>query len=648
MCGIAGLVTTTDSPKASTDKVLNMVNALIHRGPDQQSVWGNSDHSVFLGHARLAIQDLSEFGAQPMSSQSARYHIAFNGEIYNFLSLKKEFLEDKYSFQGHSDTEVLLALIETFGLSKTLPMLKGMFAFALYDEKEQKLHIVRDPIGEKPLYYSNTNGMFTFASELKALLKVNAYDVSDINFNALGSFFRYGYTSAPESILTSVEKLQPGHMLTLQWELGKPQIQMTQACYIDLKGLYEDSESSLIETADEALSRLDSTLNEVISEQSISDVSLGAFLSGGIDSTLVAALLQSQSQTPIDTFTIGFNQKEFDEAPYAKRISQHIGSTHNELYISPKDVLEAVPDIVGIFDEPFADSSQLPMLIVSRLAKSKVTVCLAGDGGDELFNGYNRYVYPGSVKEKTRFIPQPIKAGVSAAIKSVPPRGYDALYRSFSALTGKRTAANIGLKAHKFADVLSLSSMGDVYAYLTSYSDRPEQFIVSSIVEPDLMKSIDFQTDFMNKAMLWDQLYYLPGDNLVKCDRASMSCSLEMRLPLLDMRVVDLSWKIPQKFKYKDGKTKWLLRELLYQHVPRNLIERPKMGFSVPIDHWLRNELRDWAETLFSNEILEDAGLQVASVKKLYQEHLSGTRNHGNALWAIAMYLSWFKQFLRS
>lgn len=652
MCGIAGIVNYQSTTEVLRQIAQEMVVAMDHRGPDANGLWHDNDTHSVLAHCRLAIQDLSPSGAQPMTSHSDRYVIAFNGEIYNFQKLRGE-LSVNTQFNGHSDTEVLLAAIEHWGLARTLTRIDGMFAFALFDRKERQLYLVRDRIGEKPLYYAVINQQLLFASELKAIFKACPARQFTHDAAALASYLRYGYINAPHSIFKEIRKLQPGHFIQIDLSdstqanssLAIEQIQ--QQMYWDVPSAIKQGHSDLITDAVTATDQLDTLLNTIIQEQSVADVPLGAFLSGGIDSSTVAAIVQANSQAPIDTFTIGFHDPSFNEAEHAKAVAAHIGSRHHEHYITGNDTLDLVPKMAQIYDEPFADSSQIPMFIVSQLARSKVTVCLSGDGGDELFAGYNRYTQTERMFQRLSGLPSGVNRLLSGLLTTMSPRVYDKTYQRLMRLTGRKGSANVGLKVHKLAGLMRQQNLQQAYQYLSSYSAAPTDLLLTDTDEPTFDNQIDFQQAFLSAAMEWDQRYYLPGDNLVKSDRASMANSLEMRLPLLDRKLIEFSWRIPNEFKLREQKSKWLLRQVLYRYVPEALIERPKMGFSIPIGQWLRSDLKPMVSELLSINYLEQQNIfDPHRIQKLVQQHDRNQFDHSNLLWSILMYQMWQKSYL--
>lgn len=646
MCGIAGLVSPSlpiDSLKATATA---MAEAIEHRGPDAMGVWVEQEQKLAFSHRRLSIQDLSESGAQPMHSHSKRYTIAFNGEIYNFLEIKKPLIDAGFEFRGHSDTEVLLCAIEHWGLEQTIAKAKGMFAIALWDSQTKVLTLIRDRIGEKPLYYGVINGSFVFGSELKAIFAHTPAKALTLNKMAIASFLRHGYISAPNSVFEEVKKLSPGCRIDINlaeqsdWSIVNltPKPYWTVAQSANQPYLYTEQNQS------EAISALDEKINKVINEQSIADVPLGAFLSGGIDSTVVSAVLQANTSTAIDTFTIGFEEKSFNEAEFAKEIAKHLGTKHHEHYVNQQDILELVNILPRVYDEPFADASQLPTILVNRFARSELTVCLSGDGGDELFAGYNRYVFTEAVLKKAAALPAVFKSILKALITSVAPGKWDKLYQALNSIAKRKGGAEFGNKLYKMVSLADAKSKAAAYEYLMSYWQQPEQVLKAFNGEPAMQSPLSLEDDFINAAMAWDQQWYLPGDNLTKTDRASMAASLELRAPLLDIELIDFAWTVSPELKVRDGKSKWLLREVLYKYVPKELIERPKMGFSVPISQWIRTDLSAWVDELLDKEFIEKQGIfNYAPIQHALLEHRSGSYDHGKKLWTLLMFQAWFK-----
>ncbi len=653
MCGIAGLLAPEISSEHAENTVATMIAALVHRGPDDGGLWRSQNENLVLGHRRLSIQDLSVSGQQPMMSLSKRYTVVFNGEIYNFKEIAATLVKCGYHFYGHSDTEVLLAAIEKWGLEAAVTRFVGMFAFALWDGEKKVLHLCRDRLGEKPLYYGWVAGSFYFSSELKAIESVVSRDQLTTEFAGLSCFLQYGYVSAPYSIYQSIYKLMPGTILsipvtkradTLDFSPFADRTTVSPKTYWSILTAANHGLSDLIQSEQEVVEALDQAIHKSVRRQMIADVELGTFLSGGIDSTVVSAIAQSESSERIKTYTIGFSEKEYDESLYAERIAGHLGTDHLTMQVTPADILNVVPGIASIYDEPFADSSQMPSYLVSKLAKEHVTVCLSGDGGDELFAGYNRYLWTQSLWNRMSMIPLPVKQLAGKALAQPSPAFWDGLYGIIAGLKSNKQEKQklVGLKVQKLAGFFQQNDIYAAYDYLMSYWHEP-----AAILEPHTSNNTSLKypfpdtESFINQAMYMDQLGYLPGDNLAKVDRASMAVSLETRLPLLSHELVELAWRIPVAMKVKNNVSKWALREVLYKYVPREMIERPKMGFSVPVAQWLRSDLKDWAGDLLSGLDSVGSVLQKKEITRVWQEHVSGQYDHSHRLWSVLMYLSW-------
>ena len=658
MCGIAGIASFNNwSNEALREAAISMAETLIHRGPDDQGVWVDSEHPIALAHRRLSIQDLSAAGHQPMASPSGRYHAVFNGEIYNFKELAADLRLLGYSFRGHSDTEVLLTAVEEWGVETTLRLCSGMFAMAIWDRSAKELVLCRDRMGEKPLFFGWVNNTFAFASELKAIHKIFS-GVLQVDSSALAAYFRFGYVPTPYSIYSGIFKLQPGSFLRVpeiafsSSGLFSPltkQGDFSPQPYWDVETVARNGLTSPIISELEAVEQFDFLLREVVAQQKIADVPLGTFLSGGVDSSLVSAVMQAVSNRPIKTFTIGFQEKEFDEAPYARAIAHHIGSDHHEQYVSADDGLSLIEELPRYWDEPFADSSQIPSLIVARKAREQVTVCLTGDGGDELFCGYNRYFATAHLWHKQQLVPSWLRRRAAELLSLFPPQVWQGGYSLIKLFTGDpRTQANVGLKVRKFAGLLGSDSLPEAYRFLMSCWQTPADILLHAQELPSILDRAPQPGlgCFIHDAMYWDQLGYLTDDNLVKGDRASMACGLETRLPLLDHRIAEFSWRLPLAMKYRNGESKWLLRQMLYRYVPKNLIERPKMGFSVPIGKWLRGPLKEWGADLLHASYTQSSGLLNKKViLSIWREHQTGRHDHSQKLWALLMWLAWVKQW---
>jgi len=661
MCGLAGFL--GGGVGADADVLLRrMADTLIHRGPDDGGYWCDSEQRIGLGHRRLAIVDLSPAGHQPMVSASGRYVIAFNGEIYNHLELRRELEQiplltlphpnplpegegENINWRGHSDTETLLAGIETWGLEATLRKSIGMFAIALWDRQTSTLTLARDRMGEKPLYYGwqgrGDERVFLFGSELKAL-KAHPAFAAGIDRGALCLLLRHNCIPAPYSIYQGIAKLEPGCVLSVSLAQPEPKIwKYWDAVAVARAGVARPFAG----TADEAVDALESLAKDAVRQQMMADVPLGAFLSGGIDSSTVVALMQAQSSRPVKTFTIGFNEEGYNEAVHAKAVAKHLGTEHTELYVTPQQAMEVIPRLPGLYCEPFADSSQIPTFLVSQLAKQHVTVSLSGDAGDELFCGYNRYQITQNLWRKLSVVPSPLRALAAKGITSISPAQWDSLARI---IPGEAAYSSLGDKLHKGAGVLSSRSVDEVYLGIVSHTGNPSEWVVDGHEPATNLTGFRPDLDGLNtveRMMILDTISYLPDDILVKVDRAAMGVSLESRVPFLDHRIVEFAWTLPLEYKLREGQTKWPLRQLLYRHVPRELIDRPKMGFGVPLHDWLRGPLRDWAECLLDETRMRREGyFHPAPIRKMWAEHLSGRRNWMALLWNVLMFQAWLER----
>ena len=647
MCGIAGFVSQNRGGPDWTERLARMTSVMSHRGPDDKGYWCDVEAGVALGHRRLSILDLSPEGHQPMASESGRYHITFNGEIYNFRSLQSELVSSGHRFRGHSDTEIILAAFEEWGVLASVERFVGMFAFALFDREERRLFLSRDRLGEKPLYYGWMNDEFLFASELKALRAHEAFS-GEIDRNALALFMRHGYIPAPHSIYEGVYKLPPAMILTLPVAGSRDPKSISLTQYWSARSVAEEGIANPFKGSDqEAADELESLLRDAIKQQMIADVPLGAFLSGGVDSSTIVALMQAMSNRPVKTFTIGFNEKGYDEAVQAKAVARHLGTDHTELYVTAKDAIAVIPRLASIYDEPFGDSSQIPTFLVAELARRRVTVSLSGDAGDELFCGYTRYEIGSGIKGKVYHLPHAARRALASAIRSMPVGAWDGLFNLVSPLLNPNIQFT-GDRVHKLAEILNLTTPEEMYWRLISIWRETPQLVTDSkepqtvFTDPEIVKNIH---GFVSRMMVLDTLSYLPDDILVKVDRASMATSLESRVPFLDHRVVEFAWRLPISMKHRDGKGKWLLRQVLYKHVPQEMIERPKMGFGVPIGDWLRGPLRQWAESLLDERRLRDEGfLNSALIRKKWVEHLSGKRNWQYGLWNVLIFQLWLAE----
>ncbi len=638
MCGLVGFFC-KPIIRDSHNLVVKMVNTLSHRGPNDVGAWTDPDSGIALAHRRLAIQDLSVAGHQPMISACKRYVIVFNGEIYNHFELRKGLQTD---WQGHSDTETLLAAISQWGIEETLQKCVGMFAFALWDRQTQTLSLARDRLGEKPLYYGIHNGVFLFGSELKALKQHPAF-IANIDRNALALLLQYNYIPAPHSIYQNIHKLPIGSFLEINSGFD---YKITN--YWSINSVAEYGQKHLFNGSEaDAQAELERLIFQSIDGQMLADVPLGAFLSGGIDSSTIVALMQRNTGRPVKSFTIGFQEAGYNEAEYAHAVAKHLGTEHTELYVSSEQAMAVIPQLPEIYDEPFADSSQIPTWLVAKLAKQQVTVCLSGDGGDELFGGYNRYFLGQSIWQKLKVLPQPLRITAASLITGIPPERWNTgVSKIMPLLPNKFRFGNPGDKLHKLAGVLGCETAEQLYLNLVSLWNNPNQQVISH-QQPNAIQ-LDLQwpklADFIHQMMALDTLTYLPDDILVKVDRAAMNLSLETRVPFLDHRIVEFAWSLPLSMKIKQGQGKYLLRQILYKYVPETLIDRPKMGFGIPLDSWLRGPLREWAEALLSENRLNQEGyFEAASIRKKWEEHLSGRRNWQFHLWSVLMFQAWLE-----
>ncbi|MGN6527460.1 MAG: asparagine synthase (glutamine-hydrolyzing) [Burkholderiaceae bacterium] len=635
MCGIVGIW--SRAVRDGAGPVREMMAALRHRGPDSDGMWTSPDGEVVFGHLRLAIVDLTIEGAQPMKSRSGRYWIVYNGEIYNHMELREQ-LGD-VPWRGHSDTETLLEAVERWGLEGALKACVGMFAIALWDAQARTLSLARDRMGEKPLYLGRGNGTLAFASELRAMRHVPGLDLS-LDLDALREFARTGYIAAPASAYRSVRKVSPGTILTLRGvdDAG------VESAYWTMPAPSGHVEAQAMRMSDdEWLDELSSRLERSVAGQLLSDVPLGAFLSGGIDSSLVVAMMQRASSTPVRTFAMGMDAIGDDESVHAARVARHLGTEHTTLMVQPEDVIGVVADIGRIYDEPFADSSQVPTVLLSRLTRRSVTVALSGDAGDELFGGYNRHLIAARLEPMLKSAPLWLRRSAAACLDAIPARVWDGAASSSLVRRAVAVPQNLSEKMSRIAGFVSAPDPKQAYRRAVSQWLDDGSIPVRETPREVRLAACD-DAAIPQQMMFWDMQTYLPDDILVKVDRAAMSCSLETRVPFLDHRVVELALRMPMHQKIRQGKTKWILRELLHRHVPRELTERPKHGFSLPIAQWLRGPLRDWAESLLQPRSLERSGIWVPQrIDALWREHLSGRFNHQRALWTVLMLQSWLQ-----
>lgn len=629
MCGIAGFLDLKrqSSAEALAAEAGAMGQALIHRGPDSGDSWIDEQAGIALAFRRLAIIDLSPAGDQPMMSANGRYVIVFNGEIYNFKELRAELESSGHRMRGDSDTEVMLEGFAAWGVEATVKRLIGMFAFALWDREDRRLWLCRDRLGIKPLYYGEVDGLFLFGSELKAL-RAKAGWTPTINRDALAAFAQRNYVPTPLSIYRDISKLPPGSLLS--FTPGSPP---TMSRYWSM------DDTAQIERRDigdaEAVEEAEALLGDAVSRRMVSDVPLGAMLSGGVDSATVVALMQKSSPKPVRTFTIGFKEGGFDEAEHARAVAEHLGTDHTEIAMSPDHARNVIPRLADWYDEPFADSSALPTRLVCELAQRDVTVALSGDGGDEAFLGYNRYRAADALWRRAAGIPMPLRNAAAGVLQGLSTSSWDCLARL---LPASRRPSLAGDKAHKLAAIMTQTNADDAYWRLVSHWQTP---VVTGDGQPPAPLSSDI-ADFGERMAFYDSVTYLPDDILAKVDRASMSVSLEARIPLIDHRVLEFAWSLPKRMRLRDGTSKWLLRQVLYRHVPREIVERPKAGFAVPVAAWLRGPLRDWAEDLLDERRLSEEGwFDPRPIRRAWAEHLSGRGNHWEALWGVCVAQSW-------
>ena len=641
MCGITGFWGGGQCELAIAESMARRIQA---RGPDDAGVWSNNEHDLALAHRRLSIIDLSSSGHQPMPSPCGRFTLVFNGEIYNHLDLRKRLEAEGGAFEwrSHSDTETLLASLRHWGIQAALERLNGMFAFALWDASERTLFLARDRMGEKPLYYGRSGDAFLFGSELKALAAHPDWR-GEVDREALALYMRHNYVPAPWSIYRGVAKLPPAHFVAIREggrAIGEPQ------CYWDLKMVAGQGAAAASGTAEPLIDELDELLQDAVGRRMAADVPLGAFLSGGYDSTAVAALMQAQSERPIQTFTIGFHEEGYNEAVHARAVADHLGTDHTELYVTPEEAMAVIPKLPTIYDEPFSDSSQIPTYLVSQLACQHVTVSLSGDGGDELFYGYGRYFKTDQIWGKLRRLPLPMRKLAAALIARSPGH---ALERAIQLLPSRYRINHLADRLPKLAEVLGHSSGEAFYRGMVSHARGPTRPVLGA-TEPDTILSqpgcLPHLPGLRERMMYLDQMTYLPGDILTKVDRASMAVSLEARVPLLDHRLVEFAWRVPTEYKFREGQGKWLLRQVLYRYVPQELVDRPKMGFGIPIEHWLRGPLREWAEDLLGEKRLREEGFfDPVPIRKMWEEHISGKRRWHHYLWNVLMFQAWLEEW---
>ncbi|HEX6967164.1 MAG TPA: asparagine synthase (glutamine-hydrolyzing) [Gemmatimonadaceae bacterium] len=649
MCGVTGIFSSASwREDALVHAVETMTSTLTHRGPDDCGVWADAASGVALGFRRLAIVDLSEHGHQPMRSPSGRFTIVFNGEVYNHCVLRSELEQAGWRFRGHSDTEVILAAFERWGIVDAVKRFIGMFAIAVWDAETRSLSLIRDRLGIKPLFVYACDGLVTFGSELKALVAGPHFDRT-IDTDALTDFLRYLYVPAPRTIYQHARKLRPGHILTIT---DPRQALPESVAYWSVEDEARRGLADPFTGSDEdAIDELQRRLQDAVELRRQADVPLGALLSGGIDSSVVVAMLQGASTQRVKTFSVAFEVQEHNEAQHAARVAEYLGTDHTEVLLTGRDALDVVPRLAEIFDEPHADTSQIPAYLICAVARRAVTVALSGDGGDEVYGGYNRYTFGERMLQRVGRVPRPVRRSVAAGIGALSPASWDRAHRAVAPMLPSTLRHRLpGEKLHKMARVMSSDSVPHMYRSLISAWPEPEQVVRGRRGAPDAVEHMLERRDLsrlLDRMMLSDQLTYLPDDQLAKVDRVSMAVSLEARVPLVDHRLVEFSWRLPASMKTRNGQGKWLLRQVLYRLVPREIVDRPKMGLSVPLDQWLRGPLREWAEALLSAERLEREGvLHAAPIRRAWSELLSGRSEVALGLWAVLMFQAWHERWV--
>jgi asparagine synthase (glutamine-hydrolysing) len=651
MCRIAGFWDRKSSPVSILGQtIIAMRDSMTYGGPDDAGFYLDPANGLALGHRRLSILDLSPLGHQPMFSSSGRFGLVYNGEVYNYRAIARELETRGRTFRGTSDTEVILEAFETWGLADSLPRLIGMFALAVWDREDQTLTLVRDRLGIKPLYYGWVDGAFVFASELKAF-RAHPRCRPSIDREVLALFFRHNYVPAPYSIYKNIRKVQPGQVITVTRALLQEERVSLSNFWSAAEAVRRGLDHPFPGDFEEARDELETLLNEAVRLRLISDVPLGAFLSGGIDSSLVVALMQRQAGNNVRTFSIGFDQPTYNEAPFARAVARHLGTEHTELVVTDQEARDVIPLLPDLYDEPFADSSQIPTYILSRLTRQQVTVSLSGDGGDELFCGYDRYTWGQIIWQRLGWMPAGLRTAGQHLLLSLAPAGWDALLSRLSRfLPSAWAGAHPGDRVHKLAEALGFGNPSELYHRLVSHWCEPRSLVRGVDGEPPTAFTTPQGSppglDFIRQMQFLDLTNYLPDDILTKVDRASMAVALEARVPLLDHRVVELAWRLPPDFKYRNGHGKWILRKILDRYIPPKLFERPKMGFGIPIDSWLRGPLRNWAADLLSADRLKREGfLNSESVGLKWQEHLSGKRNWQYLLWDVLVWEAWLERW---
>ena len=641
MCGICGFWTHRSEVLSKGREVLrDMDDAIAHRGPDASGTWLDEERGIGLGHRRLSILDVSVRGRQPMESADRRWVVSFNGEVYNFGELRRE-LEGKVEFRGDSDTEVALEAFATWGVDEAVQRFVGMFAFAVWDRQRGELHLIRDRLGIKPMYWGRNAGALLFASELTPFKRFPGFS-ADVDREALSAYLRYNCVPGAMCILEGFHKLEPGTIATFRTLEDEPRV---RAYWDPAVVLAEKAARPIDAGVEETTQMLHEALRRAVRDRLVADVPLGAFLSGGVDSSTVVALMQAESDRPVKTFSIGFDEELYDEARYARDVAAALGTDHTELYVSPDDALEVIPKLGRMYDEPFADSSQIPTFLVSELARQHVTVALSGDGGDELFCGYNRHLWAPRVLGAMEHTSSGLRRALSRGMLSVSSDRWEQVFDKLGHLLPEPVQVRLPAeKLQKLADVLPAETATELYRTLRSHFKAPAEVVIGG--SGGELPFEDFAGSYAEQMMYWDLATYLPDDILTKVDRASMAVALEARVPLLDHRVVELAWSLPLDHKIRDGQTKWILRQVLYQYVAPELIERPKMGFGIPIDRWIRGPLKEWAAELLAPSRLRREGfLRPEPIQKLWDEHQSARRNWQHHLWDVVMFQAWWESW---
>lgn len=650
MCGIAGILDPTASTNAERLGALasKMAASVEHRGPDDTGLWVDASAGVAFGHQRLAVIDLGTGGSQPMVSAGGRWVMAYNGEVYNYPEVRRRLECDGALFRGSSDTEVLVAAVERWGVDRALDACEGMFAAALWDRQERSLHLLRDRFGEKPLYYGWVGPLFAFGSELKTLTALPNFR-AELDRRAVARFLRSNCIPAPDTIWRGVRKLLPGHLVTVR--SPSPGLLPPQRCYWSAGDAVADARKRrMTGSVSEMIDELEVALSDVVASRMVADVPVGAFLSGGIDSSTIVALMQQHASEPVRTFTVGFDDRSFDESSEAEAVAAHLGTDHTAVHVGDAEAIEVIPRLADIWDEPFADVSQIPTHLVSRVARQQVTVSLSGDGGDELFAGYNRHAWLERVWGRAALVPTRVRRAAGSALGGIPPTVIERAARVTRHLPVDWQVRNPSTKVAKLARVLAATDPEDAYRALTTHWDCPT-LVLGRDDEPVIEEEhgeLPVAGGGITEQMLWSDLVgYLPDDILVKLDRAAMAVSLETRVPFLDRKILDLAWRLPLDVKLREGQTKWVLRQVLHRHVPPALVERPKTGFGLPIGAWLRGVLAPWAEDLLEERRLRDQGLlDPAPIRQAWELHRTGRQDLGYELWDVLVLQSWIDRWL--